>query len=61
VIYAPIDGEVVETQAALSDHPETVNEDPESAAWFAKLRIADPAQIDSLMDRDAYEAFLDTL
>ena len=60
-IYAPIDGVVVETHGDLSDEPETVNEDPEGRGWFAKLKPSDPAQIEALMDRDAYEAFLDTL
>jgi glycine cleavage system H protein len=60
-IYAPIDGTVVDAHASLSDEPETVNEDPEGSGWFVKLKPADPAQIDALMDRTAYEAFLDTL
>jgi glycine cleavage system H protein len=60
-IYCPVDGVVVETQTGLSDHPEAVNQDPEGAAWFAKLKIANPAQVEALMDRDAYEAFLGTL
>ncbi len=60
-VYAPIAGTVVETHTALSDTPETVNLDPEGSGWFAKVKIADPAQVEALMDRDAYEAFLDTL
>jgi glycine cleavage system H protein len=60
-IYSPVDGVVVETQSTLSDHPEAVNQDPEGEAWFAKLKISDPAQVEALMDRDAYEAFLGTL
>jgi glycine cleavage system H protein len=60
-IYAPIDGTVVDAHTGLSDEPETVNEDPEGSGWFVKLKPADPAQIDALMDRTAYEAFLDTL
>ena len=60
-IFSPIDGTVVETQTALADRPESVNDDPEGEAWFAKIKVANLAQIDALMDRDAYEAFLDTL
>jgi len=60
-VYAPISGEVVEGNAALSDAPETVNAAPEAAGWFAKLRVADKAQVDALMDRPAYEAYLQTL
>jgi glycine cleavage system H protein len=60
-VYAPISGEVVAANAEVSDAPETVNASPESAGWFAKLKVADPAQLDALMDRAAYEAYLDTL
>jgi glycine cleavage system H protein len=60
-VYAPISGQVVEANAALGDAPETVNAVPEAGGWFAKLKIADPAQVDGLMDRAAYEQYLGTL
>jgi glycine cleavage system H protein len=60
-VYAPIAGEVTETNAALADTPETVNQSPEKLGWFAKVKLTDTAQIDALMDRDAYEKFLQTL
>ncbi|WP_337188279.1 glycine cleavage system protein GcvH [Phenylobacterium sp.] len=60
-VYAPISGEVVEANPELAEAPETVNASPESGGWFAKVRVADPAQYEGLMDRDAYEAFLATL
>ena len=60
-VYAPVSGEVVEANAALSDAPETVNAAPEAAGWFAKLRLSNPAELDALMDRPAYEAYLQTL
>lgn len=60
-VYAPISGEVVEGNPALGDAPETVNDQPEKAGWFAKMKIADKAEFDALMDRDAYEAYLGTL
>lgn len=60
-VYAPIDGEVVEANDALADAPEQVNADPEGAAWFCKLKISDAGQLADLMDRDAYDAFLQTL
>ncbi len=60
-VYAPITGEVVEANAALSDTPETVNQEPEGAGWFAKLKISDLAQVEALMDRHAYDAYLGTL
>jgi glycine cleavage system H protein len=59
-VYAPVSGEVIEANGALSDSPETVNAVPEAGGWFAKVRIADKAEYDALMDRPAYEAFLQT-
>jgi glycine cleavage system H protein len=60
-VYAPISGEVVAANGAVSDSPETVNAAPEGAGWFAKLKVADAGEVEALMDRDAYEAFLATL
>jgi len=60
-VYAPISGEVVEANTALGDAPETVNAVPETGGWFAKVKISDPAQIEGLMDRAAYEQYLSTL
>ena len=60
-VYAPVSGEVIEGNAELGDAPETVNALPESGGWFAKIKLANPAEVDALMDRDAYEAFLATL
>jgi glycine cleavage system H protein len=52
---------VVEPNAALADMPEIVSEDPEGGGWFAKIKLTNPAELDALMDREAYEAFLGTL
>ena len=60
-VYAPVSGEVVEGNAALAGAPETVNAAPETAGWFAKVRVANPAEVEALMDRHAYEAYLATL
>jgi len=60
-VYAPISGEVTEANAALADAPETVNEDPEGAGWFAKLKVADKGELDGLMDAAAYKTFCDGL
>jgi glycine cleavage system H protein len=60
-IYAPVGGEVVAVNADLAELPETVNEAPESRGWFARLKLADPAELGQLMDRPGYEAFLRTL
>ena len=60
-VYAPVSGEVVEANAVLGDSPETVNAAPEAGGWFAKIKLSNAAELDALMDRDAYEAFLGTL
>lgn len=57
-IYAPVSGDVIETNDGLPDTPELVNTDPENAAWFFKLRLADPAEFETLMDKAAYDAFI---
>ena len=60
-VYAPISGEVTETNTVLGDAPETVNAGPETGGWFAKVKLADPSELDGLMDRAQYEGFLGTL
>src|SRR5271156_1968950 len=60
-VYAPLSGEVVEVNGSLPGAPETVNAMPEKDGWFAKIKLADPAQLDALMDRAAYEQYLSTL
>ena len=60
-VYAPVSGEVVEANGELSDAPETVNAAPEAGGWFARIKLSNPAEIDALMDRTAYEAFLSSL
>ena len=57
-IYAPVSGTVVETNAKLPDSPGTVNEDPQGAGWFMRIRLADPAELDGLMDEAAYQALI---
>jgi glycine cleavage system H protein len=58
-VFSPVSGEVVEANADLAGQPALVNEDAEGKAWFFKLKIADPAELDKLMDRAAYEAFVE--
>ena len=60
-VYAPIGGEVVEVNAALTDAPATVNEDALGKGWFAKIKLADKAELDGLMDEAAYKAYVDGL
>ena len=60
-VFAPISGEITAANPELADNPQTVNDAPEKSGWFVRLKIADPAQVEALMDRAAYEAFLATL
>lgn len=60
-VYAPVGGEVAAVNDALSDKPETVNEDPEGSGWFVKLKLADAGQLDALMDEAAYAKFVEGL
>ena len=60
-VYAPVGGEVLEVNAALSDAPATVNEDAMGKGWFAKLKLANKAELDGLMDEAAYKAYCDSL
>jgi len=57
-IYAPVSGEVLETNAGLSSTPETVNTDPHGTAWLVKIKLSSPAEISGLMDAAAYQAFV---
>ena len=55
-IYAPIGGEVIETNANLTDSPELVNDQPYEDGWIFQLRVGDMDELENLMDADAYEA-----
>ena len=57
-VVAPLSGEVIESNTALSDTPETINEDPYGGGWLVKVRLADPAQSGALLAPDAYVALL---
>jgi len=56
-VYAPVSGKVAAVNEDLADEPELINEDPYGKAWLIKLEIADPAELDDLMDAEAYEAY----
>jgi len=60
-VYAPVSGEVIEGNQAVADDPALVNSDPEGAGWFFKLRLANPSELDGLMDEAAYREWLKTL
>jgi glycine cleavage system H protein len=54
-IVAPLSGEVLEVNRAVVDAPETVNEDPYGGGWLIRIRLADPSEVDRLLDLDAYK------
>ena len=56
-----VSGEVTEVNSALSDAPATVNEDAMGKGWFAKLKLANKADLDGMMDEAAYKAYVDGL
>jgi glycine cleavage system H protein len=58
-VYAPVSGEIVEVNENLSDAPETVNTDAYGEGWLFRMQPGDAAELDALMDADAYQAFLD--
>ena len=58
---APIAGEVAEVNAELFEAPDLINAGPETLGWMVKLKPVDSKQVDGLMDRSAYEAYLDAL
>lgn len=58
-VYAPVSGEVVETNEELPDAPEVINTSPYEDGWMIKVRIADRSELDDLMDSDAYLAFVE--
>ena len=53
-IYAPVSGEIVEINEALSEDPAPVNSDPYGAGWIFKIKVSDSGELDSLMDAEAY-------
>lgn len=57
-IYAPAAGKIIEGNAALEDDPSAVNSDCYGAGWIYKLELSDPGEVESLMDAEAYDKFL---
>ena len=58
-VYAPVSGEVAEVNDAIVADPAKVNADAMGEGWFFKLRLADPKQLDGLLDKDAYNKFVE--
>jgi glycine cleavage system H protein len=57
-VYAPVSGEVIAVNDAVVEDPARVNADAMGEGWFLKLKLADPEQLDGLMDEAAYQAFV---
>lgn len=54
-IYAPLGGEIIETNNVLTDDPATVNRDPHGEGWMFRIKISNPDEAESLLDADAYK------
>jgi glycine cleavage system H protein len=57
-VIAPLSGEVLQVNQSAADAPETINEDPYGAGWLIRIRLADPSEVDSLLDAAAYKQVL---
>jgi len=57
-VIAPLSGEVIAVNEALSDDPEKINDDPYGDGWLVKVRLSDPSETSSLLNAGAYEATL---
>lgn len=59
-VYAPVSGEVIAVNEALRDKPELVNQDPFGAAWFFRVRMSNPSEVNALMDATAYQKHVES-
>jgi glycine cleavage system H protein len=57
-VYSPMSGEIVEVNAALSDAPETINDDPYGQGWLVKVKLSNPGEKDSLLSAEDYKGLL---
>ena len=57
-VYMPLTGEITEVNAALRDDPSLANSDPLGAGWFFKVKLAEPSQLDALMDETSYQKLI---
>jgi glycine cleavage system H protein len=57
-VVAPLSGEIVDVNAGIAETPETVNEDPYGEGWLVKVKLSDPAEVESLMSATDYQASL---
>jgi len=56
-VYTPLSGEIVDINKKIVDDPTKINEDPEGAAWFFKLKLKDKSEMNSLMNKEEYDKF----
>ncbi len=57
-VYSPVSGEIVEANPAIAADSSIINTDPTGAGWLFKLRLSNPAEVEALMDEDAYNTML---
>jgi glycine cleavage system H protein len=57
-VFAPLSGEILKVNDALSESPEMINEDPYGEGWMVKVRLSDPSELDDLLDVNAYRDLL---
>ena len=60
-LIAPLSGEVIEVNKAVVEAPETVNSDPYGEGWLVKIRLADPSEVDDLLDVQGYKKLLEEM
>ena len=58
-LVAPVSGSIIEVNSRLEDEPEIVTEDSMGEGWFIKVKLSEPAELDDLMDEEAYNAFIE--
>ena len=59
-LFAPVSGEVVEVNEALTEKPELVNTDPYGDGWMIRIKLSDPTEVDALMSAEEYEEYIET-
>ncbi len=57
-VFLPVSGEILESNPVLSDTPEVVNKDPYGEGWMIKVKMSNPAELDDLMDAEAYQKMI---
>jgi glycine cleavage system H protein len=57
-LFAPVDGEIVAVNDAVADSPELINSDPYGEGWLIEIRLDDPAELEALLEAEAYDALI---